>query len=156
MVKKCSSIDVIVKKRSIFNHKQHFFILLLLRAEKFVLFVLLFSRFFIWDRTELSTHNIDSWKEIFVYELRHCLFLFLVLVNSYCQRVITLSVKFWFMWLFTKELFWYYCIWHTVGELKDWTNHSVWSKITLITSGVSGAGRCGLWILPLENRVLFF
>ena len=29
---------------------------------------------------------------------------------------------------------------NTVGSLKDWTNRSVWSKTTLITGGVGGAG----------------
>ena len=29
---------------------------------------------------------------------------------------------------------------YSVEELKDSTNHSVWSKTTLITGGVSGAG----------------
>ena len=29
---------------------------------------------------------------------------------------------------------------HTVEELKDWTKRSVWSKTTLITSGVGVAG----------------
>ena len=29
---------------------------------------------------------------------------------------------------------------HTVGELKDWTKRHLWSKTTLISSSVSGAG----------------
>ena len=29
---------------------------------------------------------------------------------------------------------------HTVEELKDWTKRSIWSKTTLITRGVGGAG----------------
>ena len=84
------------KKRSIFNHKQHFFILLLLRAEKFVLFVLLFSRFFIWDRTELSTHNIDNWKKnicVWITSLSisifgTCEFILSTCYNSFCQILI--------------------------------------------------------------------
>ena len=53
-------------------------------------------------------------------------------------------------WLTHDSLTYYVCI-YTVGELKDLTNRSVWSKTTLITSSVSET-----WVNPPFFKITMF